>query len=282
LLNRATQGLYPPGSTFKILTALEYYKENKDCMKNYHFQCNGIFSSPSGSIHCFHNTSHGNVTFETSFANSCNASFANMGSKINRSDFSLTLQKMLFGKELPLTLVHSESSYYLPDDDDPELEMMQTSIGQGKTQVTPIHMNLITSAIANGGILMNPYVIDRVENADGQLVKQFSPSEYGRLLSTDESEMLQTLMKAVVQKGNGHFLKGLDYSAAGKTGSAEYNSNKEDSHAWFTGFAPVEDPEIAVTVIVEGAGTGGEYAIPIAKSIFDVYFHQIASSRQDN
>ena len=79
-------------------------------------------------------------------------------------------------------------------------------------------------------------------------------------------------MEAVVEEGTATKLAGLSYTAAGKTGSAEYNTIKEDSHAWFTGFAPVESPEIAVTIIIEGAGSGGDYAVPIAKRIFDQYF----------
>lgn len=275
LLNRATQGLYPPGSTFKIFTALEYYRENSDSYDKYGFQCNGMFSSGSARIRCNQSTRHGYVDFISSFARSCNSSFANMGCELDRSDFSLTLQNMLFGKELPLTLAHSKSSFYLPEDDDPLQEMLQTSIGQGKTQITPIHLNLITSAIANNGVLMKPYVIEKVLSADGQTVKKFLPSEYGRLLSEEEAELLRTMMKAVVEKGTASYLKGLDYTAAGKTGSAEYSDSSDLSHAWFTGFAPAEDPEISVTIIVEGAGTGGDYAVPIAKNIFDIYFHQI-------
>lgn len=279
LLNRATQGLYPPGSTFKIMTALEYYRENPSTWEKYHFQCNGVFTQGSSKIHCNHNTNHGSVDFLKSFARSCNSSFANMGSRLDRSDFSLTLQNMLFGKDLPLTLTHSKSSFYLPEDDDPSWEMMQTSIGQGKTQITPVHLNLITMAIANDGILMKPYVIDKIVTADNKTVKSFSPTEYGRLVSEEESALLKKLMKAVVEQGTATQLKGLDYTAAGKTGSAEYSSNSDTSHAWFTGFAPAEDPEICVTVIVEGAGTGGDYAVPIAKGIFDIYFHQIAVDR---
>lgn len=277
LLNRATQGLYPPGSTFKILTALEYYRENPDACDQYGFQCNGMFTSGSARIRCNRNTHHGHVDFISSFARSCNSSFANMGSGLDRSSFSQTLQSLLFGKELPLTLTHSKSSFYLPEGDDSVQEMMQTSIGQGKTQITPMHLNMITSAIANNGVLMKPYVIEKVVSADGQTVKKFLPSEYGRLLSQEEAELLQTMMKAVVERGTATYLKGLDYTAAGKTGSAEYSDSSDQSHAWFTGFAPAEDPQISVTIIVEGAGTGGDYAVPIAKNIFDIYFHQIIS-----
>ena len=93
-------------------------------------------------------------------------------------------------------------------------------------------------------------------------------------MSEEESAILRQLMTDVVQEGTASKLKGLDYTAAGKTGSAEYNNIKGDSHAWFTGFAPVEEPEIAVTIIIEGAGAGGDYAVPIAKRIFDAYFEE--------
>ncbi|MCD7836153.1 MAG: penicillin-binding protein 2, partial [Lachnospiraceae bacterium] len=131
-----------------------------------------------------------------------------------------------------------------------------------------------TCAIANKGVLMTPYVIDRVENDEESIVKSFKPTSYGRLMSEEEAEVLVSLMTAVVEEGTASKLKGLDYTAAGKTGSAEYSNVKGESHAWFTGFAPAEDPQVAVTIIVEGAGSGGDYAVPIARRIFDAYFQQ--------
>lgn len=274
LLNRATQGLYPPGSTFKILTALEYMKENPDSYQKYRFQCNGSFRHGNDKISCFHGSNHGSIDFEKSFAKSCNSSFANIGMTLDRTAFANTLEGMLFGQDLPITLVQSQSSVHIPAEGENDSEMMQTSIGQGRTQITPMHLNLITCAIANDGVLMKPYIMDRVVSAEGNLVKQFSPAEYKRLLTDEEAKALQELMTAVVEKGTATKLSGLEYTAAGKTGSAEYNNNKGDSHAWFTGFAPAEDPEIAVTIILEGAGTGGDYAVPLAKRIFDCYFEK--------
>lgn len=273
LLNRATQGLYPPGSTFKIVTALEYYKENPDAYNTYSFTCNGSYRVGDSKISCYHGANHGTVNFETSFAKSCNASFANIGMGLDRGEFSNTLDALLFNKELPITLSYAESSAVVSDSLTTD-EMMQTSIGQGKTQITPIHLNMITCAIANDGVLMKPYVVDHVENDAGNIVKSFKPTSYGRLMSEDEAAVLTSLMTSVVEKGTASKLKGLDYTAAGKTGSAEYNNVKGDSHAWFTGFAPVENPQVAVTIIVEGAGSGGDYAVPIARRIFDAYFQQ--------
>ena len=111
-----------------------------------------------------------------------------------------------------------------------------------------------------------------MENNERNIVKQFSQDTYKQLMSEKEAEALTQLMEAVVESGTGTKLSGLSYTAAGKTGSAEYNSVKTDSHAWFTGFAPVESPEVCVTIIIEGAGSGGDYAVPIAKRIFNAYF----------
>lgn len=273
LVNRATQGLYPPGSTFKIVTALEYIRENPNTYQNYTYICNGSYRNGDSKISCYHGANHGEVSFVRSFAKSCNSSFANIGMSLNRDAFEQTLEDLLFNQELPLTLTYSKSSVLVSDDISTD-EMMQTSIGQGKTQITPMHLNMITCAIANDGILMKPYVIDHVENDAGSVVKSFKPSTYGRLMTAEESAILTELMTAVVEQGTASKLDGLNYTAAGKTGSAEYNNVKGDSHAWFTGFAPAEDPEVAVTIIVEGAGSGGDYAVPIARRIFDAYFSE--------
>ena len=126
-------------------------------------------------------------------------------------------------------------------------------------------------AIANDGIAMKPYMIDRIENTDGKIIKSFDSEEADRLMNKKEAEFLRELMTSVVEEGTGTRLQSDKYQAAGKTGSAEYN-NRGDSHAWFTGFAPADDPEIALTIIVEAGGTGGEKAVPLAKLIFDEYF----------
>ncbi len=278
LLNRATQGLYPPGSTFKIVTALEYLRENPKTYSQYSFQCNGYYKNGDSRINCYHGANHGLVNFTKSFAKSCNASFANIGMSLDRNAFADTLSDLLFNEKLPLSFQYSKSSAIVSDDLTTD-DMMQTSIGQGKTQITPIHLNMITCAIANDGVLMRPYVVDYVANDVGTLTKSFKPSTYGKLMSSEEAGILRDMMVAVVNEGTGTKLKGLSYTAAGKTGSAEYNSER-DSHAWFTGFAPAEDPEVCVTIIIEGAGSGGDYAVPIAKRLFNAYFTEKAEVDQ--
>ena len=165
-------------------------------------------------------------------------------------------------------------SKLLIDADTSDADVMQAAIGQGTTQMTPLQLNMITCAIANGGMLMKPYLLEQVETSEKAVVRQFSPSSYRRLMSEEEAQIMTGLMEEVVKSGTGTKLSGLSYTAAGKTGSAEYNKVKTDSHAWFTGFAPVEEPQVCVTIIIEGAGSGGDYAVPIAKRILDAYFAQ--------
>ncbi len=271
LLNRATQGLYPPGSTFKIVTALEYIRENEDLSK-YEFDCNSSYTYDGITINCYHGSSHGNVDLTSSFAKSCNSSFANISSTLDKKAFEKTCSGLLFNRSIPCPYTYKNSYVNINKRSD-SADLLQTGIGQGKTQVTPMHMLMITSAIANNGVLMRPMAVSYITNSNGTVVRTYKSTEYGRLMSDDEAGKLRELMRSVVTDGTGRKLKGTTgYEAAGKTGSAEYSEDKKKSHAWFTGFAPYDDPKIAVTVIVEDGGSGGETAAPIARAVFDEYF----------
>lgn len=271
LVNRVSQGLYPPGSTFKILTALEYIRENKDTYKNYTYECNGSFSKDDNTIRCYHGTKHGNIDFVTSFAKSCNSSFANMGLQLNRTKFAETLNTLLFNQKLPVDFISNQSKISVSDTIS-DSNMMQAAIGQGTTQMTPLHLAMITSMIANHGNMIVPYMIDHIETANGTTIKQFEPESIGQLITEEEAAALKELMTAVVEDGTGTRLQSKNYQAAGKTGSAEYSNTKSESHAWFTAFSYNTENPIQVTVIVEGGGSGGEYAVPIARRIFDEYY----------
>ncbi len=270
LLNRATQGLYAPGSTFKILTLLEYIREYPDDYENFHFDCDGTYENGEYQIRCYQGEAHGSQDLSQAFANSCNGAFASMGLELDLKQYADLADQLLYNQPLPLALPYNKSSYSMTEGAD-TWEVLQTAIGQGKTQVTPIHQLMVTSAIANGGTLMKPYVVDHLENAGGQTIKKFMPSAYGELLSASEAEQLTEYMRQVVETGTGSAVRTDAYTVAGKTGSAEFETGKE-THAWFTGFAPAEDPKIAVTVIVEESGSGGRVAAPIARGIFDAYF----------
>ncbi len=268
LLNRATQGLYPPGSTFKILTALEYIRENGD-YKDYTYHCTGSDIFQGIKINCYNNKVHGEEDITKSFAKSCNSSFANIGMTLNLKSFRNLCESFLFNRDLPTDIPYSKSSFELNKASNLD-EVPQTAIGQGNTQITPLHNALITATIANGGVMMEPYVVDHLERYDKTIVKQYHSEEYATLLNEDEVKALKKMMKEVVTDGTATALSGQSYTAAGKTGSAEFDSNKS-SHAWFVGYAPTKNPKIVVSIIVEGAGTGSEYAVPIAKKIMDAY-----------
>ena len=271
LVNRATQGLYPPGSTFKIVTTLEYLRENPKSYEKYQYQCDGKADFDNVFIHCYGNTVHGNIDLKTSFAKSCNSSFASIGEELNVKKYAKTTEELLFNQKLPCDIEYNKSSFVLNEKSGLE-EKLHTAMGQGKTQITPYHSCLIVSAIANDGILMKPFLVDKIESSEGNLVKKTKQKEYTQLTSKKEARILTKYMEAVVEEGTAASLKGLGYSVAGKTGSAEYDSTKS-SHAWFWGFAPADDPEIAIAVIVESSGTGSEYAVPIAKQLFTTYLN---------
>lgn len=270
LLNRATQGVYPPGSTFKIVTILEYIREHPDTWREFTFDCDGQYEYEDYTISCYHGNAHGHQTLEQAFANSCNGAFASLGLELNLGDMKTLSNQLLFNSELPLSLAYSKSSFVMGAGAG-SWEILQTSIGQGSTQITPMHNAMITAAIANGGVLMKPYVIEHVENVAGEEVKKFLPEAYGSLMNAAEAKQLSGLMRRVVTEGTGSAVRTDAYTVAGKTGSAEFETGKE-THAWFTGFAPAENPQLVITVLVEEGGSGGQAAAPIARSIFDIWF----------
>ncbi len=270
LLNRASQGLYPPGSVFKILTLLEYIRENPNTWRDFSYDCDGTFTYEGYTISCYHQTAHGYQNLGEAFANSCNGAFASIGLTLDKGKFRELAEELLFNKSLPLSIEYNRSSFKMGADAG-TWEVLQTSIGQGSTQVTPIHIAMITSAIAQGGTLMKPYIVDSVRSPSGSVVKRFPSESYGSLMSKDDAQLLGTAMRMVVTEGTATSLNQSAYTVAGKTGSAEFEEGKE-THAWFTGYAPYDDPEIVVTVIVEEGGSGGGVAAPVAKAVFDTYF----------
>ena len=268
LLNRATNGAYPPGSTFKVIMALDYFR-SKGSFEGYSYLCQGSITLDEHTISCYNGTVHGQEDFYSAFASSCNCAFADMGSNMGAASMRKTAEELLFNKKLPLPS-YKKSSFTL-EKNSPVPLIMQTAIGQGNTLVSPMHMALITSAIANGGVLMKPYLIDQVKSSDGEVIKTTEPEVYKKLMTTNEANLLGKLMKKVVESGTASALSGRGYTAAGKTGSAEFDENGS-SHSWFIGYSNVDNPDIAVAVIVENGGTGSQAAVPIAGEIFDAYY----------
>ena len=183
-----------------------------------------------------------------------------------------TCESLFFNGKLPTSISHRKSSFDLSSDAS-DWEIAATAIGQGKTVVSPLQMAMITSAIANGGNLMEPYLVDSIETANGgRRVKKYLPESYGQLLTTQEANVLSSLMEDVTEYGTAYTLSGYGYTVAGKTGTAEVAGKGDNS--WFIGFAPVEQPEIAICVLVENDQGYYESALPVANTIFQSYLNR--------
>ena len=273
LLNRATQGLYPPGSTFKMVTSLAYLRAHNGDASGFSWNCQGALTQDDVTITCYNNEMHGQEDLAGAFAHSCNTAFAQIGLDLDNKQLRSAAEDFLFNRSLPTGMQHSQSIFRL-NQDSPVGEQMTTAIGQGDTLATPLHMALITSAIANGGILMRPYYVDHIETPDGTIVKQNDPEIYKKIMTPEEAGILTDLMTGTVAGGTAAALSGNGYTAAGKTGSAEYEKDGvTGTHSWFCGFAETTDPHIVISVIAEDGGTGSSTAVPIAKQILDTYFY---------
>ena len=272
LLNRASQGMYAPGSTFKIVTTLEYMREHPEDYGTYGYECTGEISYGDTTIPCAGHSVHGVEDLAGSFANSCNASFCNIGMNLNIVKYRNTAKDLLIGSKLPGDFAVGKSSFRL-DPNDSIADKMMTAMGQGETQVSPYQMALITAAIANGGYLMKPYLIDSVTNYKGTIVSETTPEEYTELMTLAEASQLKAYMAEVVNYGTASVLSGQAYSAAGKTGTAEYSMESSDqTHSWFVGFTNIDNPELVISVIVEESN-GGRRAVDVAKEVFDSYYY---------
>lgn len=285
LVNRVTQGLYAPGSTFKIFDAIELMDEDMAAANAFSYNCIGYdnnFTLEDGQpIHCYHWTAHGTVSLEKAFAKSCNCAFVNIGNSLNRDSFCTLLNNMMFGEALPYDLPSGTSSYTLTADTTKE-DVTQLSIGQGSTLMTPMHLNMITAAIANGGTVHKDQIIASVKTGTGSTLSETKPEDYRTVMTAEVAAKMREMMRDVIAEGTATKLSSRPYNPCGKTGSAEIVTGESTSHAWFTGFAPEENPEIAITVIVEGAGTGGVSAVPVVRSVLDEYFDYTPAEGEDD
>ena len=269
LLNRATQGLYPPGSTFKLLTLIEYMRENSN-YRDFTFDCKGSASIDSYKINCYKKKRHGKEDIVEAFASSCNSAFATIGTELNKKQFRTLCNSFLFNSEIPVNYEYKKSTFVFNKSFDTG-EVMQTAIGQGKTLISPLHNAIIISAVANGGYIVTPHIADKMVNESGRTVKTFSYKNGNTVLKPEEVNFLRECLLAVTKSGTGYALSGQKYTVYGKTGTAQYDSG-DNSHAWYIGYAELDGEKIAVSIIVEKAGTGSDYAVPIAKKIFDAYY----------
>ncbi len=262
LVNRATQGLYPPGSTFKVITALaalQYYNDWKD----FTYECTGEAVFENKVIHCYNNRVHGTVDMKKAIATSCNCYFAELGKRVGAENIRKKAEDFYFNENYPFVLAHSTSQVALQKKSE-ENEIVETAIGQGKTLATPLHMAMIASAIANDGIMMKPYIVDHIQYYNGDISKTTVPEKLKQIISVEEADIITDMMISCVAEGTGTAAQIYGVDVAGKTGTAE-NATGSD-HSWFIGFAPANDPKIAVAVMIENANQGGS-ATPIAGKV---------------
>lgn len=266
LVNRATQGLYCPGSTFKMVTALAMMEQNQD-WRDYSYYCQGAITVGDKTIRCSHGNQHGTVDVKKAFAKSCNSAFVNIGLSLDGDEFRDTAEKLLFNKKIPSKIPMAVSKFDL-DSASTEWNVMQTSFGQGNTLITPLHNAMITAAVANRGVMMMPQLFQQVISRDGNVVEIFEPENISSVMSAEQAAALEDMMTAVVNNGTAEILQSGSYQAAAKTGSAQTDSAKE-TDAWLVAYAPTEEPQYVVSIVLEEAGAGSEAGGPIVKKIFD-------------
>lgn len=263
LLNRATQGSYPPGSVFKIVTAAAVIENNED-WQNYQNECLGEIDFSDKKIRCFNSKKHGIVDLKSAFAVSCNTTFALLGKSLGANNLKKISERVGFNTSIYYPMDYKGSTFSL-NMKSSESELVQTAIGQGKTLTTPLEMLRIVSAIANDGMLMKPYLVDYIEDSKGNTVKKYMPSKEKQLFSNSVANTISDMMVEVVNSGTAITVQIDNIKVAGKTGTAEVDN--EIPHSWFVGFAPYESPKAAVVVILENSGEGGLKATPIARDV---------------
>ncbi len=265
LLNRVTQGKYPPGSTFKTVTATSAL-ENRVVTPDTTVTCPGEIVIDGFPISCT-NVPQGTGTypFRDAFAFSVNAIFARVGVELGWDRLKATAQDYGFGSALPFTLDTAPTQIHAPGAKESKVLLATTAFGQGELLATPLQMAVVASTIANGGVLMSPHL--GYEALDGNaVVERLEPPSGKRIVPAEIAAEIRDMMVAVVANGqaNGAGIAGVN--VAGKTGTAETGAPGV-SHAWFIAFAPAEKPVIAVAVVVENGGRGGEVASPIAGQV---------------
>lgn len=275
LLNRATQGRYAPGSTFKLVTLVGALDSNLDYTPATRFDDTGTLATNGPPIRNFGGEVFGDHDLTTALTHSVNTTFARIGQNLGGARMGETMDAFGFGAKPPIDLPGSEvvaSGRYgsggklLPNIED-GADLARIAIGQEKLSVTPLQMAMVASTIANGCTLMRPYVVNRATDQGGSVVFEQGPRRLTQVCSPDTAREVTDMMGNVVREGTGTqaALQGLD--VAGKTGTAETGANGLND-AWFVGFAPKDDPKVAVAVVVERTPeTGGVAAAPIAREV---------------
>jgi peptidoglycan glycosyltransferase len=287
MINRATSGLYVPGSVFKIVTTVAALRYIRD-VENMEFECTGelIFDKSTGkllgdskeidkdeltdkylTLIDFQGEEHGTVTLKDAFVKSCNSTFARLALQIGSKNLYKTAKDLGIGKEYLFADIIALSGSYTEGRS--EYETAWSGVGQYKDIVTPISMCLLAGAIANDGAAMEPRLLKSVQTSTGAEVYSAAYRQSYSPLTSREASILREYMLEAVNSGTGRRAALEGYNIGGKTGTAELTVNgKNESHAWFCGFIDSEKHPYAIAVVVEYGGSGGSVAAPIARRIF--------------
>ncbi|MGV9242324.1 peptidoglycan D,D-transpeptidase FtsI family protein [Streptomyces sp. NPDC003710] len=277
MLNRALRETYPPGSTFKVVTAAAALQnglydsadQNTDSPLPYTLPNTRTELKNEGNIPCK------NATMRVALQFSCNTVFGKIGADLGKDKMLEQAKKFGFDSE-QFTPVRANASNFPKDMDKPQTAL--SSIGQFETAATPLQMAMVASAVANDGKLMKPYMVDKLQTPGLDVITQTQPQELSRPLSEKNAQILQSMMETVVKDGTGKNAQIDGVTVGGKTGTAQHGlNNSERPYAWFISFAKLGDGSspVAVAVVVEDDNanrddiSGGGLAAPIAKNVME-------------
>jgi peptidoglycan glycosyltransferase len=279
LSDRATRELFAPGSTFKtVVTATALDTGGADPQTEFPDPVEYELEGSTGTISNFDGgfCNGGNpVTLLVAFIRSCNTIFADLSVRLGAEDIGITASALGFNTDLKFPWTVPQATYPVDDLRDDPAALAQSGIGERDVRATPLHMAMVAAAVANQGLLPSPYLVSRVFDADGNVLEAPEPAPIGRAMAPATASVLAQMMEQVVTNGTGRNATVPDIRVAGKTGTAE--GAGDGPHAWFIGFAPVENPTIAIAVLIAGGGdfgesaTGGAVAAPIAADLISLW-----------
>lgn len=260
LLNRSIQGLYTPGSIYKIITSvsiLETYGIDKD------YQCSGKAIVDGYTFNDYKGHAHGIIDLKGAFKNSCNPYFVEKTLLLDKDKLGEVSDEFMINREIPFDLSIKKSIFDYKNLRD-KTKLAASGIGQGDISVTPINMAMMVSSIANNGEMVKPILVKEILDKNGRLIRESKTEVISNTTNYQIAQEIKEMMREVVVSGTGKNASIRNVKVAGKTGTAENASEK--SHSWFVGFAPYDDPKLSIAVILEEEGvTGGEAAAPIAR-----------------
>ena len=272
LLDRALDGLYPPGSTFKIFTASAALDSQTVAMDS-RFEDPGYLDVGNFRLHNDEDEHTGDADLTTAFALSSNVDFAQIALKLGAATFYQYLNRWGIGNSLDFQIPATRAS--VPDQSGlTDGELAQMGFGQGALLMTPLQMALIDATIAGGGNEPRPFIVRQIVR-HGAISSVDSPSVLANPISADTAADVQKMMIAVVTRGTGFPARIPGVVVAGKTGTATNPFGA--SHSWFVAFAPAGKPRVAVAIVVENAGYGAVVAAPIARAVLEAALQNVGS-----